>query len=76
MVLKAQSNTKNYIRAKSELQQDIKPQTLKSTKSVMTQIYTKHTNTNIKHKTFEELVPSPLPLLKKKHIRLGYEIKY
>ena len=38
----------------------------------MTQIYIKKkTYTNIRHKTFEELVPSVSPLLKK-HIRLGH----
>ena len=43
---------------------------LKSTKSVLTQIYMKQTH---KHKIFEELVPFVLPLFKKKkkHIRLG-----
>ena len=45
----------------------------------MTQIYKKKkknhkkTYTNIEHKIFEELVPSVLPLSKKKkHIRLGH----
>ena len=37
----------------------------------MTQIYINKTYTNIGHKTFEELVPSVSPLLKK-HIRLGH----
>ena len=31
-----------------------------------------HTHTSIKHNIFEELVPSVLPLLKKKHIMLGH----
>ena len=37
----------------------------------MTQIYINKTYTNIGHKSFEELVPSVSPLLKK-HIRLGH----
>ena len=37
----------------------------------MTQIYINKTYTNIRHKIFEELVPSVSPLLKK-HIRLGH----
>ena len=37
------------------------------TKSVPTQITENKTNTNIKHKFFEELVPSVLPMLKKAH---------
>ena len=43
------------------------PQT---TKSVLTQMYKKHTNIK-QHFFCEELVPSVLPLLKK-HIRLGH----
>ena len=37
----------------------------------MTQIYIKQNIHNVKHKIFEELVLSVLPLLKK-HIRLGH----
>ena len=37
----------------------------------MTQIYIKQNIHKIRHKTFEELVPSVSPLLKK-HIRLGH----
>ena len=37
----------------------------------MTQIYINKTYTNIGRKSFEELVPSVSPLLKK-HIRLGH----
>ena len=37
----------------------------------MTQVYIKQNIRNIGHKSFEELVPSVSPLLKK-HIRLGH----
>ena len=37
----------------------------------MTQIYINKTYTNVKHKIFEELVPSVSPLLKK-YIRPGH----
>ena len=43
----------------------------KITKSILTQIYTKHTYTNIKHKMFEESIPSVLPVLRKQ-IKLGH----
>ena len=46
----------------------------KTTTSVPTHNYLHKTYTNIKHNIFEALVPSVLPLLKKKkkHIRLGH----
>ena len=47
------------------------PKKKKPTKSVLTQTHIKK-YTNIKHNIFEELAPSVLPLLKKKHIRLGH----
>ena len=82
LMLRAQSATKEYIRARNILQyfvsqlfctQVFKPQNSeKSTESVSTQNKTIHTCTNIKYDAFEELVPSILPLLKKKkHTRLG-----
>ena len=83
LVLWSQSTQKDCVRAKNKLQfaswlfcthwQVIKPQnSLKSKKSVLTQIYIKQNiHTNIKHKIFKELVPSVLPLLKK-YIRLGH----
>ena len=50
----------------------IKPQTLpKPQNQSRHQITSNKTYTNVKHKLFEELVPSVLPLLKK-HIRLGH----
>ena len=65
---------KNNVQSVSYLlcTQVIKPQTIHKDKvSPDTNLHkTKH-NTNIKHKTFEELVPSVSPQLKK-HIRLGH----
>ena len=69
----------DYIRAKNNVPsvsyilctQVIKPQILSKIHKINPKANLLKTYTNLKHKIFEELVPSILPLLKK-HIRLGH----
>ena len=81
MFVWAQSTTKDYIRAKKKFSLSPTYSTHKSSNHKFSQIYkispdtnlyeTKDTCTNIKHKMYEELDPSVLPLFKR-HIRLGH----
>ena len=75
----AESTTEDYITAKNNAQslsyllctQVIKPQVIQKPQNEPWLKFTWKAYTNIKHKIFEELVPSVSPLLKK-HIRLGH----
>ena len=80
LVPRAESTTKDYITAKNNVQsvsnllctQVIKPQNFpKRLNQSWHKPTRKKTYTNIKHKTFEGLVPSVSPLLRK-HIKLGH----
>ena len=78
LVFWAQSTTKDYIRAKNNVQSVSyfyparKPSNHKSKNNkISTATNVQKTYTNIKQNFFEELVPSVLPLLKK-HVRLGH----